>query len=180
MIEADDRIEQALARLGSEYEPPFGWEARVLASTRASPPWWRYAVPGLAAGAVAVCAIALWPAEAPAFALSVEVQHPEPVRGREGQVGDLVRIAATGGAAERAIWVYRDGMLVLRCPGASSCAVSPTAIQVDFVPRQVGTYTVVALTARAALPVPAGDYDDAAAAVRRAGIEVREDRLTVR
>ena len=182
MIESNQRIEEALAQLGAEYEPPLGWEARVLAAARVRRPWWRYAMPGFAVAALAVCALALWPVAAPAeLTLSMEVQHSAPVRGREGQVGDTVRIAATGGDGERAIWVYRDEQqLVLRCPGASACAVSQTGIQVDFVPRQVGTYTVVALTARARLPVPAGEYEDDIAAARRAGFVVREDRLTVR
>ena len=181
MIESNQRIEAALAQLGAEYEPPLGWEARVLAATRARRPWWWYAMPGFAVTALAVCAVALWPTAAPpALALSVEVQHPAPVRGREGQVGDTVRITATGGDGERAIWVYRDEQqLVLRCPGASSCAASPSGIQVDFVPRQVGTYTIVALTGQR-LPLPAGAYDNDTAAARRAGIMFREDKLTVR
>lgn len=182
MIESNQRIEEALAQLGREYEPPLGWEARVLAATRARRPWWRYAMPSFAVAALAVCAFALWPAAAPAeLTLSVEVQHSAPVRGREGQVGDTVRIAATGGSGERAIWVYRDEQqLVLRCPGASACAVSQSGIEIDFVPRQVGTYIIVALTARTRLPVPAGEYDDDTAAARRAGVVVREDKLTVR
>src|SRR6185295_11711421 len=95
MIESNQRIEAALAQLGAEYEPPLGWEARVLAATRARRPWWWYAMPGFAVTALAVCAVALWPTAAlPALALSVEVQHPAPVRGREGQVGDTVRITA--------------------------------------------------------------------------------------
>ena len=39
---SNDRIEEALVRLGAEHEPPPGWEARVLAAVR--PPrrrvWW--------------------------------------------------------------------------------------------------------------------------------------------
>ena len=97
MIESNQRIEEALAQLGAEYEPPLGWEARVLAATRAHRPWWRYARPGFAVAALAVCAVALWPTAAPTeLTLSVEVQHSAPVRGREGQVGDTVRISAMG------------------------------------------------------------------------------------
>src|SRR5262249_13086813 len=136
--------------------------------------------PGLAITAAALCAVALWPTAPDGLALGVEIQHRAQVRGHDAAVGDVVTITARGGDGERAIWVYRDEQaLVLRCPGAAACAVSGAGIAVDLALSQVATYTIVAVAARAALPVPSGSYDDDIAAARRDGIAVREDRLIV-
>lgn len=182
-LEATRRLEGALARLGAEHLPPLGWEARVLAAARPRTPRWRYAAPGLAAAALAaLCVAQLWPTEPPLeLALDMAVRHRVPVRGTEGQVGDVVHIRVTGGDGERAIWVYCDEQqLVLRCPGDPGCQASGAEMSVDLALGEVATYTVVALSARGALPAPSGRYDDDTAAARRAGAAVRADSVTVR
>lgn len=184
MIDGDAQIEQALARLGAEHEPPAGWEARVLAAI-AEPPrrrWWMtWQLPALAsAAAAAVIAIRLWPGPAPLLALHVDVTRGAPVRGAEAQLGEVVHVAATGGSGERAIWIYCDEVqLVLRCPGDRGCAASGDALAADLVLRQVGSYRIVALSAPAALPPPTGSYDTDIAAARTAGAAIEERPLRV-
>lgn len=182
MTALEQRIEAALARLGAEYEPPLGWQARVLAATQpaARRPWWAYAMPAAAVAATALCVVQFRQAP-PVLALGVEIAHRVAVRGQEARVGDVVRLTVSGGDGERALWVYRDEQrLVIRCPGDPACAMTDAGIAVALELGDVGNYAIVALAADAALPVPTGSYDDDTAAARRAGIAIREDRLSVR
>jgi hypothetical protein len=188
------RIEAALARLGAEYEPPPGWEARVLAATAMlapCPPWWRRwrwrwrwrwsIAPGLAlAGAAAALVAYLAPGgEAPALALHVDIAHRAPMRGPDAVVGDVAHIVASGGG-ERELWIYRDeAALVMRCPGAPACRIADGSTAVDFALTQVGRYTVVALARPAALSALPGTYDEDLAAARRAGAELQQQTIDV-
>jgi hypothetical protein len=179
------RIEAALTRLGAEYEPAPGWEARVLAVTRAaqrrSRPWWWYAAPGLAIAAAAAILVQVLPQDvAPALALDIELERGATYRGADGHIGDVAHIAVSGGA-RRAIWIYHNEVqLVLRCPEDPACRVSQRATRVDLPLTRVGLYTIVALTVDAALPALAGTYDADLAAARRAGAaDVQQRTLTV-
>jgi hypothetical protein len=180
MITSEQRIEAALARLGVEYEPPLGWQARVLAATQpARRPWWGYALPAAAVAAAALCVVQFRQPPG-ALALDVDIAHRVAVRGPEALVGDAVRLTVSGGSGERALWVYRDERMVIRCPGDRACAVTDAGIAVALELAEVGSYSIVALAADGALPLPSGSYDDDTAAARRAGIAIREDRLVVR
>lgn len=183
MIAPEERIVAALARLGAEYEPPLGWQARVLAASRprrAHRPWWSYVMPAAAVAAAAVCVLQ-FRAPPRALAVDVDVEHRVALRGSEAQVGDVARVTVSGGADHRALWVYRDEQrLVMSCPGDPGCAVSAAGITLAFELREVGNYTVVALSSGAALAAPSGSYDDDTAAARRAGATISEDRITVR
>lgn len=178
------RIEDALAGLGAEHEPPRGWEARVLAATtaRRRRPWWIYAAPGLVAAAAAVLLYLGRPREPAALALDVDLEHSVASRGGggEGRVGDVVHVTVRGGSG-RVLWIYRDDVeLVMRCPGDPACRVSEQAIRADLVLGRVGTYRMVALTAGPAVPAPAGSYEADVAAARRAGVsDVREHSVNV-
>jgi hypothetical protein len=186
----DPRLENALARLGVEYEPPPGWEARVLAATadaapRRRKPWWqrwRWSIaPGLAlAGAAAAVIAYVAPAGVPvALALRIDIAHRAPMRGSDAVVGDTAHIVATGDG-NRALWIYRDeAELVLRCPGAPACQVADGSIAVDLALTQIGRYTVVALAPPAALPALSGAFDDDLAVARRAGAALQEQVIDV-
>jgi hypothetical protein len=178
---SEQRIEAALARLGAEYEPLLGWQARVLAAIEpARRPWWSYAMPAAAVAATALCVLQFRTA-VPALAIRVDIAHRATVRGSEARVGDTVHLAVSGGSGERALWLYRDERrLVLRCPGDPVCAMTDAGIAVSLELADVGNYTVVALAVDGAPPEPAGSYDDDTAAARRARIAIHEDRFSVR
>lgn len=177
----DPALEAALARLGAEYEPPPGWQARVLAAIQpARRPWWGYAMPAAAIAATALCVLQFRTA-APALAIRVDIAHRATMRGSEARVGDTVHLAVSGGSGARALWLYRDEQrLVLRCPGDPACAMTDAGIAVSLELAEVGNYAIVALAGDGAVPEPAGSYDDDTAAARRAGIAIHEDRFTVR
>jgi hypothetical protein len=178
------RIEAALAGLGTEHEPPPGWETRVLAAVGANRRrWWTYAAPGVALAAAAAVAVVVLHRPPPALALNVEVKHNLRFRGDEAAVGDVAHIAVSGGAQLRAIWVYReDGQLVLQCPGDATCRssdASPDAsIQVDLMLSTAGTYHVVAVTGADGVRLTGNYYTDTAAA-QDAGLDVRQYHLLV-
>lgn len=176
-----ERIEAALAGLGAEHEPPTGWEARVLATVGANRRrWWAYAAPGVALAAAAAIAVVVLRQPPPALALNIDVKHSARFRGDEATVGDVARIAVSGGRGARAIWVYREQVqLVLRCPGDPTCRISDASTEVDLTLSSAGTYHVVALTGGSRLPAPTGDYGVDTAAARDAGLDVRQDHLAV-
>jgi hypothetical protein len=178
------RLEAALARLGAEHEPPAGWEARVLAAvgtTERRRRWWMYAAPGVAlAAAAAIALFVMIGSPPPAFALRVDVRPSAVYRGEQPSVGDVLRIAVSGGTAPRAIWVYHEEVqLVLRCPGTPSCRVTEDSIAVELTLTSAGNYTVVALTGAGALQVPSGRYDTDTAAAREAGAQIRQEQKVV-
>jgi hypothetical protein len=182
MTDANQRIEAALARLGEEHEPPAGWEQRVLDAVRAPParrPWWHYAAPGLALAAAAVVALLVIRPPAAPLALHIERSRDNRMRGDDAALGDVLHIAVTGGSGRRAIWVYRNGASVLRCPGAPACRTADGGLAVDVTLDLVGTYKVVALGGIPdAMPAPTGGYDADTAAARQAGVgaaDLRED-----
>ena len=172
------RVEAALESLGSEHEPPAGWEARVLAQIRSRPsrrPWW-LAIPAIA---LVVLVIALWPRTAPGILqLTLKVTAAGPiVRGPSAHVGDLVDIAATGGERHRAIWVYRDDELVAVCPHTSPCEVAQDSTHAHFALTAYGTYAFVALGSAQPIPTPRGSYDSDLAAAGDAGATAQVQRI---
>lgn len=182
-----DRLEDALRAAGSEHEPPAGWEDRVLAATigtRAAAPapaparrrarWWMFAAPALAMAAAA--AVYLWwprggAAPPQQLALAITVEHGGPiVRGTTAHPGDTLIVTATGGAAHRVVWVYRDDReLVTTCE--SSCRVPLTAR---------GDYSVVAVSSDAPLPAPHGSLDEDVAAAAKLGAAYTIEPVAVR
>jgi putative component of toxin-antitoxin plasmid stabilization module len=115
----------------------------------------------------------------PAIALEVKVRPAAQYRGDEPNVGDVAHLAVSGGQGARAIWVYREGVqLVLRCPGDPACQISESSTAVDLTLSAVGTYSVVAVTGDS-LPTPTGDQGVDTAAARSAGLDVRQDHVTV-
>ena len=67
MNDPSTRLERAIAQLGSEHEPPPGWQARVLAAIESSKPpqssplaWLRRWWAAIAAPVLAAAAVVLW------------------------------------------------------------------------------------------------------------------------
>lgn len=140
--------------------------------------WWRYAGAGVAAAAAVALFVPLL-SRPPALTLSVETQPSRRFRSDDPNVGDVAHMAVSGGRGSRAIWVYREGVqLVLRCPGDPSCQISDAETAVDLTLTAVGTYHVVAVSGDL-LPTPTGDQGVDTAAVRDAGLDVQQMRLTI-
>jgi hypothetical protein len=169
-----ERIERAIAGLGTEHEPPVGWEARVLAASTPKRRWWLVAVPALALAAVIAIVIGVRGDPAPKpFALAVAIEASGAVvRGTTAKPGDTVQATASGGAGHHAVWIYRgDRELVVACTGAKPCRATLAS---------VGTYTVVALIAKQPLPAPRGSLDDDLAAALSGGASHTTQKIEVR
>jgi hypothetical protein len=183
MTEPIARIEAALARLGAEHEPPAGWEARVLAATverKRARWWWLLPIP---VAAIAVLGIVLIPSSrAPSKpALAIGFKRGEAVhRGPSMIVGDVMTVDASGDAAHRALWIYRDARLVLACPRDPRCRRADDKLIAELPLTSVGSYVIVALASRSSIPLPGGSYDEDVAAAQRAGAKVESDTVDVR
>jgi hypothetical protein len=153
------RIEQALSTLGAEAAPPLGWEARVLAAqpARRQAPWWRWAlVVPAAAGAVLVWRL-LRPGEPARMQLAMTVTpHGPVVRSASGaSLGDSMTLEVRG-ARQRILWIYREGRLLISCPGDARCQPSATALRLTWAVQDLGSYAVIAAASATALPAPSG------------------------
>lgn len=186
MSDAITRVETALKQLGAEYEPPWGWQARVLAAIQPRRSWclWRFAIPIIA---LIVMVPIFWPKPRPAppedrVALHVIVDPAGPtMRGSSAHVGDRVHVTAASGDRYRALWVYRnEHELVVACPGGPSCRRAGEATTADLTLLAVGRYTFVAITSISPLPAPQGSYDADHAAAREAGATIQSQPLEVR
>ena len=182
MTEPTARIEAALSHLGSEHEPPAGWEARVIAAATAPRrrPWWLFATSALAlAGAAVVFASPGTPDPAVAFTLDASVENGRTVvRGESPHAGDLLRATAHGGGY-RAVWVYHHDQLVAACPGGAACRFIGDATIAD-VELSIGNYQIVALSSVVPLAPPRGAYDTDVANARTVVALVVEKPLIVR
>ena len=184
------RIETALEHLGDEHEPPPGWEDRVLAATAPRPQRWRAWFAAPVTALAAVLGLWLWSATR-VVALALEVT-PAPggvvVRGapshdgrdgpRSAKVGEHLRVHVSGGRGRPIVWLYRDGSLVMRCPGEPTCGHADGDLdwQVDL----IGEYEIVALDGGGPLPGLSGNYDSDVTAAREARYELRDWKITVR
>jgi hypothetical protein len=184
MTEPTTRIEAALSQLGSQHEPPAGWEARVIAATTLPPkkPWWLFATSALALVGAAVVVFSLPRPNRAAVAFALDApwdKGDKVVRGDSPQVGDVVHATAIGGGGYRAVWVYRNDELVAACPGGPACRFDPDATIADVVLAS-GSYRIVALSSIVPVAPPQGAYDSDVANARDAGADFRENQLTVR
>lgn len=180
MTEPIERIEAALRDLGADHEPPAGWQARVLAATGARKPWrwWWFAAPVVALAAVVI--IWNWPHEPRLQIALAYTPGPVVVRGDTSRhAGDVVHATVTGGGPYHAVWIYRNDALVMACPGARECRITPDAITADAT-LTMGRYTIVALRSSSPLPTPAGSYDADLATAQEAGAKVEKEHVVVR
>jgi hypothetical protein len=176
------RLEAALAGLGAAYEPPWGWQTRVLAAVEAPRRrrgWW-LALPAAAALALPLVLLRPPPEDPLVFQMAVVPVGPQQ-RGSAAQVGDRVHAQATGGDRYRAIWVYRDHReLVVACPGGPSCGALDDTTAAEVTLRTLGAYEILALTSASPIPAPHGAYDADLAAAERAGAKIQHKYVTVR
>jgi RNA polymerase sigma factor (sigma-70 family) len=168
------RIEKAIAELGQEYRSPPGWEDRVRAAVRRRRPV-RWAAIGAVVAAAA--AVLLWWSvpggravdSRPAFESQIK-RGDVRVRGdSSARLGDTL-LATVRGGKHRAMWLYRNDRLSLRCPGPTGCASSDRVLSLDVPLDLLGRYTLIGLRHDAPLPVPQGDLDADLAAAQRAGV----------
>jgi hypothetical protein len=180
------RIEAILKRLGEQYEPPLGWEARVLATTCPQRRW-RLWFPMAALGAVILlCWIRLRGAvvaKPPNHDLVIDIQ-PEPggprMRGTSAHVGDRIHITATSSDRYRAIWVYHnDRELVVACQAGSPCHGTRDTMTADVTLQAIGSYIFLAVASPSPLPAPQGSFDPDLASAERAGAKTEIYRLEV-
>jgi hypothetical protein len=180
-------ISAAVPRLAAAWEPREGWESRVLAGVHREvvPPqrsrWWLAAVPAVAMAAAIVLVMSRpTPDE---LALSYQIEEAQVRRSAargSAAVGDTIHVTASGDAAHRALWVFRDGRtLVLACPGAPACR-DDGALEARFVPTVIGTYELVLLASPTPIPAPSDSFDESVAGAIRAGATPRHQVIDVR
>jgi hypothetical protein len=184
MITAIARLEAAIAWLGTEHEPPRGWETRVLAAVgapRRRHAWW-LAMPAFAAIAITIALAIPRPRPHEPLELQVSVVSVGPVvRGSTAHTGDRVHASATGGDRYRAIWVYRNEReLVVACPGGPSCGSTGDTTTAEVTLPGIGAYVFVALTSASPLPAPRGSYDTDHTAAEQAGAKIQHRKIEVR
>lgn len=166
MSDPIERIEAALAKLGNEYEPPAGWEDRVLAATRApvaKPAYMRrmfLIVPPVLALASVMVWLFLFHTSSetePAFAVALRIDRKTVMRGAgsggaiggasTGSGGDVAYASGTG-RGHRVLRVYHRDNLVLACvatpDGTVLQEVSPPAAEGNT--RCMGTRDTLAVS----------------------------------
>lgn len=147
-------------------EPDPGWEDRAVARWRreakprraAAPPRRRPWYP-IAAAAVAAFAALAWLVprcgERALPALQVAVERTGPAnRQRGAAIGDTLRAQIRVDAPAVELRVYRDRVLVARCPGDERCRRDGASLSIGLVIEAPGTYEAIRLSSRAALPPP--------------------------
>ena len=164
------RIEQALSSLGSEYSPPTGWEARVLAASEAPAPglgqrfrswrpWQRWLAIGSPALVLAAAALALWlfRAAPPSGRLQLALAAPDGVPVQmmgEDAPGDRIfpvnrelRLSFESEQPHRALRIYRGDQLVFSCattqPASAGCQLSADLLAATWTPTAIDRYTAV-------------------------------------
>jgi hypothetical protein len=148
-------------------EPAPGWEDRAVER------WRREAKPGRetkpprrvpwrpigALAAVAIAAALAWlvprcgDRELPALQVAVERTGP-PNRQGTPAIGDLLRAHVRVDEPHVELRVYRDQMLVARCPGDARCRRDGTSLSIGWVIDGPGQYEVIRLASREPLPPP--------------------------
>lgn len=192
MTDPIERIEAALTRLGAEHEPPAGWEARVFAKIAQErhaepaprrPRWWMFAIPAVSVSVAVVAAIVVcWP-RPDGFTLAVTFdRHSEVVRsGGAPNAGDVAHATVTGGGPHRAVWIYRDDVLVTACPGGDRTQCESSGEETTATVRlTMGKYQMVALTSSVPIAPPAGELDSDLARAQDAGATLDRKPVMVR
>lgn len=187
------RIEAALAQLGSEHQPPAGWQARVLAAVAAPPrrrrPWWHVAMPAMLAAAALLIVLGLlipprgkkdmaWTHDEQLVA-SIEPGPVTRTRGDSYAPGDTAHLKWPSNRRYRDVWVYRNEKLLFRCQDNPACNMGPELIQIDLRFDDLGQYKILAIASDTEIPAPSGEYDTDRASVN-ANATLREQNFMIR
>jgi hypothetical protein len=179
-------------------EPPPGWEDRAVARWRreakprrkAKPPR-RVPLRPIAAavvGAATVAALVLLiprcgDRELPTPQVAVE-RTGRPTRQGGPAIGDTLPARMRRDAPHVELRVYRDRVLVARCPGDDRCHRDETSLSIGLVMDVPGQYQVIQISSREPLPPPkatgAGLDADVLAASDSGAHVVRQPPITIR
>jgi hypothetical protein len=202
------RIEKALAGLGSEHVPREGWEARVLdeirkpsASREPEASLWRrwlqtadlrmrrrllvWTSSVLAAAAGLVIFVRLTGPEDFAPSVTYRPGQSQQMRGRgeSPHLGDIAEVTVTGGE-HRAVWIYHHDQLEFTCPGelrpdGATCSADGDKLTAEMPLALPGDYAILMLADDEPLPEPTGLYDSDHAAAAKAGAEIEPREFDV-
>lgn len=170
------RLIERIRRLVRQ-EPPPGWERRVddrlrRERDREARRWWAWRVGGLVVAAAVLALVLLWPPRSapPPHGLAVTVASSAgpPSRG-DAVVGATLNITLDDPAPQVELRVYRDGILILRCPTDATCLGSSGHVRVDLRLRDPGVYRIVGFTSTRPIPLPGADGFDADALAAATG-----------
>lgn len=175
-------------------EPAPGWEDRAMERWRreaeprrtAKPPRrmpWRpiAAVVAVATVASLVLLIPRCDGERPALQVAVERAGP-PNRQSGPAIGDLLRAHVRVDGPHVELRVYRDQVLVARCPGDDRCRRDGASLSIGLVMDSPGQYAAIRLSSSEPLPPPQArglDVDVLTARERGARVAI-EPPITVR
>jgi hypothetical protein len=138
-----------------------------------------FAAPVVAVAVVVVVILHQPDAQGLQLAVSYE-QGSVTVRGDTSlHVGDVVHATATGGGPHYAVWIYRNDVLLMACPGARHCRITSKATTADAT-LTLGKYSIFALSSDSPLPSPKGNLDLDLARAAEAGAHVVDKHLDVR
>ncbi|MCW5801067.1 MAG: hypothetical protein KIT31_01545 [Deltaproteobacteria bacterium] len=185
--------QRLIDRIGDveQVQPPPGWEDRAMERWRreAQPrparrrvPW-RPIAGGITIAAV-VATVVLWSRcgarEAPALEVAVDRTGP-PSRQEAAAVGDTLRVRVRVDEPHVELRVYRDQVLIARCPGDDRCRRDGASLAIGVVMDRPGRYEAIRLASGAPLPAPRAGLDVDELAAREHGARVaREPPITVR
>lgn len=159
------------AKLGAQIasldviEPPPGWVDRAVErweqrhQPQAAPPRrrWRWGAAAAVVVAAVAAAVVFMPrcGSARHDELVVTVAHRGPPdRAGGSAVGDVITATASIRGPHDELRLYRDGGLVVRCPGDAACTGDARRLRVVFTFDRPGRYQVFAFSATTPLPAP--------------------------
>jgi len=176
-------------------EPAPGWEDRAVERWRreakprrtAKPPRrvpWRPIAAVVAVATVAALGLLVLRCgdrERPALQVAVERAGP-PNRQRAPAIGDTLRAHVRVDAPHVELRIYRDQVLVARCPGDDRCRRDGASLSIGLVMDGPGQYEAIRLSSREPLPPPqaTGLEVDVLTARERGARVAREPPITVR
>jgi hypothetical protein len=180
------RLLKRIGRLERQ-EPPPGWEDRIDERLRRERERerrrrWAWYGGGLLVVATALVLL-LWPrgsAPPPSdLVVTVTSSAGPPSRG-DAAVGATLNIRLDDPAPQIELRVYRNGLLLLRCPTDATCLGSPGHVRVDLPLRDPGVYRIVGFTSTRPIPPP-GDtgFDADALAAGKEGASMKWSKSLV-
>lgn len=193
--EARGVYQRLIGRIGDLdlVEPAAGWEDRAVERWRreakprptGKPPRrvpWR-PIAAVATLATIAALVLLIPRcgdrEPPALQVAVERTGP-PNRQRAPAIGDTLRVRVRVDEPHVELRVYRDQVLVARCPGDDRCRRDGASLSIGLVMDGPGQYEAIGLSSREPLPQATGLEVDVLTARERGVRVASEPPITVR